>query len=231
MRRLQQVFALPRDGLARRFPSTVLAHLDVLLRALQASPLPVRAAGPFPYPHRVRVQLESSQALLFPATLTSDLATFLACCDGGVQRFTTVFELMSVIRPARSTSGFCRQNAMPVLLFELARNRLDRLRLPAPTRACSCRRTSAATVRCRRHATCSTPVHNKPCWEQLRGTCVPAWGDSAVRPVVLHADHRPGVQRAAHRQTAKDPATAARRQSGCCTTHPPAWPCGCRGST
>ena len=91
LRKLRQVFALPRDALTRRFPKVVLEHLDCVRGGL-AAPLrcfqpPDRFEGRIEFEYDV----ESSQALLFPLRrLAQDLAAFLAGRDGGVQRFTLV---------------------------------------------------------------------------------------------------------------------------------------------
>ena len=191
MRRLQQVFALPRDSLARRFPPTVLAHLDVL-RALEASPLPL-FAPPDHFHTRIEFEceVESSQALLFPLQrLTSDLATFLACRDGGVQRFTLVFE-HERHPPSTLDIGLLSPERDARMLFDLARNRLDRLRLPAPTRGLQLQADELPPfVPAARDLFDTRPQQAVP-WEQLRERLRARLGDSAVRPVVLHADHRP----------------------------------------
>ncbi|MCY7313274.1 MAG: DNA polymerase Y family protein, partial [Pseudoxanthomonas sp.] len=134
MRSLRQVFDLPRESVARRFPPQVLAHLDAL-RSQDAAPLPL-FAPPDRFEARIEFEyeVESSQALLFPLRrLTADLATFLACRDGGVQRFTLLFEHER--HPASTlTVGLLAPERDAAMLFELARSRLDQLRLPAGTR-------------------------------------------------------------------------------------------------
>ena len=65
LRTLRQVWALPRDGVARRFPAEVLRHLDALLderdMALESYRPPDRCELRIELGHEV----ESSQALLF----------------------------------------------------------------------------------------------------------------------------------------------------------------------
>ena len=202
MRRLQQVFALPRDSLARRFPPTVLAHLDTL-RALEAAPLPL-FTPPDHFHTRIEFEceVESSQALLFPLQrLTSDLATFLASRDGGVQRFTMLFE-HERHPPSSLDIGLLSPERDARMLFELARSRLDRLRLPAATRGLQLKADELPPfVPAARDLFDTRPQQAVP-WEQLRERLRARLGDSAVRPVVLHADHRP---ERATRHTGKPP--------------------------
>lgn len=204
MRRLQQLFALPRDSLARRFPPTVLRHLDAL-RALEAAPLPL-FSPPDHFHTRIEFEceVESSQALLFPLQrLTSDLATFLACRDGGVQRFTLVFE-HERHPPSTLDIGLLSPERDARMLFELARSRLDRVRLPAPTRGLQLQADELPPfVPAARDLFDTRPQQAVP-WEQLRERLRARLGDEAVRPVVLHADHRP---ERATRATGKVPKT------------------------
>src|SRR5690606_23634021 len=134
LRKLGQVFALPRPALGRRVGPEALAHLDRLTGAL---PTPLAYYQP-PDAFSSRIDLnydvESSQALLFPLRrLTADLAAYLAGRDGGVERFTLVLEhercadtevVVGLLAPERDRA----------LLFEAARGRLEQARVPAPVR-------------------------------------------------------------------------------------------------
>lgn len=134
LRKLRQVIALPRDTVARRFPTEVLKHLDALLGA---QPQPLDYYTP-PDAFDVRIELgyevESHQALLFPLKrLTSDLAAFLAGRDGGVQRFLVRLEHEDhedTLVPV----GLLAAERDPAMLFELARGRLEQAQVPAPVR-------------------------------------------------------------------------------------------------
>src|SRR5918993_3570077 len=89
LRTLRQVFALPRDSLARRFPAHVLAPLDQVRGGLAAPLSCYRPPEQFEGRIEFDSEVESSQALLFPLRrLAQDLAAFLAGRDGGAQRFT-----------------------------------------------------------------------------------------------------------------------------------------------
>lgn len=191
LRKLRQVFALPRESITRRFPPTVLAHLDAL-RASEVAPLPL-FQPPDHFESRIEFEyeVESSQALLFPLRrLTADLATFLACRDGGVQRFTLVFEHE---RHADSTLdvGLLSPERDGSVLFDLARSRLDHLALPAGVRGMQLRAEQLPPfVPASRDLFDTRPQQAVP-WTQLRERLRARLGDSAVQDVVLHADHRP----------------------------------------
>lgn len=191
MRRLRQVFALPRESLARRFPPDVLAHLDAL-RADEALPLPL-FAPPNRFQARIEFEyeVESSQALLFPLRrLTGDLATFLACRDGGVQRFTLVFE-HEQHPPSTLAIGLLAPEREAAMLFELARSRLEHLRLPAGTRGMQLLAEELPPfVPAARDLFDTRPQQAVP-WTQLRERLRARLGDACVQDVVLHADHRP----------------------------------------
>ena len=191
MRTLRQVFDLPRESVARRFPPQVLAHLDAL-RSQDAALLPL-FAPPDRFEARIEFEyeVESSQALLFPLRrLTADLATFLACRDGGVQRFTLLFEHER--HPASTlTVGLLAPERDAAMLFELARSRLDQLRLPAGTRGMQLRAEELPPfVPAARDLFDTRPQQALP-WTQLRERLRARLGDTAVGDVVLHADHRP----------------------------------------
>jgi protein ImuB len=191
MRHLRQVFALPRESLARRFSPDVLAHLDTL-RSSDAAPLPL-FASPDRFEARIEFEyeVESSQALLFPLRrLTADLATFLASRDGGVQRFTLVFE-HERHPPSELVIGLLAPEREAAMLFDLARSRLDHLSLPAGTRGMQLRAEELPPfVPAARDLFDTRPQQTVP-WTQLRERLRARLGDGSVQEVVLHADHRP----------------------------------------
>ncbi|MGY0503962.1 Y-family DNA polymerase [Luteimonas sp. e5] len=191
LRRLGQVFALPRESLARRFPPDALAHLDAL-RSSQTPPLPYYAP-PDRFEARIEFEydIESSQALLFPLKrLTADLAAFLSSRDGGVQRFRLYFEhehhpdselLVGLLAPERDAA----------MLMELSRSRLEQLRLPAGTRAMRLLADDLPAF-----VPASTDLFDtRPAqavgWPQLRERLRARLGDEAVHGIALQADHRP----------------------------------------
>ncbi|ERI49665.1 hypothetical protein N878_27810, partial [Pseudomonas sp. EGD-AK9] len=135
LRSLQQLLALPRDGLARRFPAELLRHLDSLLGERALALEFYRPPDRFDARIELNFEVESHQALLFPLRrLTADLAAYLAGRDSGVQRFTLHLEHRN--RPASQlVVGLLSAERDPAMLLELTRGRLEQLQLPAPVLA------------------------------------------------------------------------------------------------
>ena len=191
LRRLQQVFALPRDGVARRFPKDLLPYLDTL-RGLRDAPLHhYRPPDRFDARIELEQEVESSQILLFPLRrLTADLGAFLAGRDGGVQRFVLRLEhdrradtevVVGLLAPEREAA----------VLFELARGRLEQARVPAPVRGLRLlARELPPFVPARRDLFDPRPQQAVP-WLQLRERLRARLGDDAVHGLAVQADHRP----------------------------------------
>ena len=95
LHRLHQVLALPRAGLAKRFPEEVLHHLDMLL-GLRAQALECYAPADF---FDVRIELNfdvgSHQALLFPLRRlfwpAVTVACSVSCCIWSIARAKTAW--------------------------------------------------------------------------------------------------------------------------------------------
>jgi protein ImuB len=190
LRKLRQVFALPRDALNRRFPREVLQHLDRLRGA--DAPLtwyqpPDAFEGRIEFDHEV----ESSQALLFPLRrLAADLAAFLAGRDGGVQRFTVVLE-HEFVAHSEVEVGLLAAEREPAMLFELARGRIEQAQVPAPVRAMQLvARDLPAFVPAEHDLFDPRPQQAVP-WTQLRERLRARLGDAAVQSVGWLPDHRP----------------------------------------
>ncbi|QNP40677.1 Y-family DNA polymerase [Lysobacter solisilvae (ex Woo and Kim 2020)] len=194
LRKLRQVFALPRDTLNRRFPRDVLQHLD-RLRGAEA-PLnwyqpPDVFEGRIEFEHEV----ESSQALLFPLRrLTADLAAFLAGRDGGVQRFSVVLEHDGMVHQPASSAievGLLAAERDAVMLFELARGRIEQAEVPAPVRGMQLiARELPAFVPAARDLFDPRPQQAVP-WTQLRERLRARLGDDAVHSIGWLPEHRP----------------------------------------
>ena len=191
LRTVQQLLALPREALARRFEPRVLEHLDQL-RGLR--PLPLEFYQP-PERFAARIELNfdvlSHQALLFPLRrLTADLATFLAGRDSGVQRFELLLE-HAQCEPTRVPVGLLSAEREPGMLFELARGRLEQIQVGAPVRAFGLQAADLPRfVPQHRQLFEERPQQALP-WEQLRERLRARLGDEAVRSVGWQADHRP----------------------------------------
>ncbi|WP_223807199.1 Y-family DNA polymerase [Montanilutibacter psychrotolerans] len=191
LRRLRQVFALPRDTLARRFPESVLAQLDAL-RGQPAPPLRYyRPPDRFDQRIEFEQEIESSQALLFPLRrLSADLAAFLAGRDGGVQRFSLLLE-HERCADSEVVVGLLAAQRDPAMLFELGRGRLEQASVPAPVRGLRLvAEELPAFVPAGRDLFDPRPQQAVP-WQQLRERLRARLGDEAVQGLALHGDHRP----------------------------------------
>src|SRR5690606_33927009 len=191
MRTLRQVWALPRDGLARRFPAAVLRHLDELAGEREVALEWYRPPDRFDQRIELGHEVESSQALLFPLRrLAADLAAYLAGRDGGVQRF----ELRLGHEGRAETKvpvGLLAPERDAALLFELARGRLEQAPVPAPVRAIALVADELpAFVPAHRELFDDRP-QQAMAWEQLRERLRARLGEHSVHGLRVHADHRP----------------------------------------
>lgn len=191
LRRFGQILALPRDGLARRFPRAVLQHVDTLLgdRSLVLECY----APPDEFDQRIELNfdVESHQALLFPLRrLTADLAAFLAGRDSGVQRFILYLEHREGL-DSQVPVGLLGAERDPGMLFELARGRFEQLQIPGPTQALRLvARDLPRFVPEHRQLFEERPQQSLP-WEQLRERLRARLGDESVQSLRTFADHRP----------------------------------------
>lgn len=128
---LGQLRALPRDSLRRRFGLDLLDHLDRLYGEAD-DPLQCYAP-PDHFDSRIEMgyEVETHTALLFPLRrLLDDLCTYLSIRDGGVQRF--VLRLEHEEGHTDVEVGLLAAEREPGMLFELSRNRLERVALEKP---------------------------------------------------------------------------------------------------
>lgn len=191
LRQLRQVLALPRASLARRFPPSLLDHLDILQGlhplALGCYLPPDHFAGRLEF----NFDVESIASLLFPLRrLTADLSAFLAGRDCGVQRFVMWLEHREG-EPTQVPVGLLSAERQAGMLFELARGRLEAVQLRAPVQAFALRAEELPHfVPAAAELFVERPQQSLP-WEQLRERLRARLGDDAVQGVALCADHRP----------------------------------------
>jgi len=191
LRRLGQLFALPRPALARRFGPGLLDHLDIL-RGLTPDPLPLYAP---PDRFEARIELaydvELVEALLFPLRrLTADLAAYLAGRDGGVQRFELQFE-HDGLPASKLEIGLLAPERDPALLFDLARSRLERAPMPAAVRGLRLLAEQLPPfVPAGRDLFDDRPAQAMP-WPALRERLRARLGEDAVQTLHAVAEHRP----------------------------------------
>jgi len=205
IRKLRQLFALPRDALGRRFGAPLLQHLD---RLTGAAPDPREWYRP-PDVFDARVELayavEHHPALLFPLRrLVHDLGAYLAGRDGGVQRFTVVLEHEPIRRESpgeRDIDGAAERTEVvvgllgaerdPARLFDLARMRLEHTHVPAPVHGVRLvARELPPFVPAGRDLFDPRPAQALP-WEALRERLRARLGEAAVHQWRGHADPRP----------------------------------------
>lgn len=199
LRQLDQLLALPRAQLARRFPVSLLNHLDQMLGS---KVLPIEFFLP-PTTFQLRIELnfevESTQALLFPLRrLTSDLATYLAGRDMGAQRFTVRLEH----REAPVTEvvvGLLAPERDPALLFEFARGRLEPIQVVEPVLAIGLIADELPSFVPQHRGLFDERPQQTVSWEQLRERLRARLGDDAVCSIGAQGDHRP--ERAWQRDT------------------------------
>uniref|UniRef100_UPI0028A8EF06 Y-family DNA polymerase n=1 Tax=Pseudomonas sp. TaxID=306 RepID=UPI0028A8EF06 len=191
LRRLDQVLALPRAALARRFAASVQLHLDQLL-GLRSVPLAFyQPPERFESRLELNFDVESHQALLFPVRrLINDLAVFLAARDSAVQRLDLYLEHAG----GESTLlkvGLLSAEREAALLFELTRGRLEALQLPAPVRSLRLQVNDLpAFVPTHQSLFDARPAQSQS-WDQLRERLRARLGDTAVMGLSAQADHRP----------------------------------------
>jgi protein ImuB len=135
LRRLGELLALPRPGLARRVGAGFLDWVD---RLLGDAPDPRPPFTP-PATYEGRLELPAEvvavEGLLFPARrLVHELAGFLIGRQFGAQRLDWRLD-HAALPPSRFSLGLARPDREAGRLIDLLRERLQRFDLPAPVRA------------------------------------------------------------------------------------------------
>src|SRR5690625_2564111 len=191
LRSLRQVLALPREGIARRFPAEVLRHLDELTGAREVALDWYRPPDRFDMRIELGHEVESSQALLFPLRrLVSDLAAYLAGRDGGVQRF--VLHLEHEGRADTQVPvGLLAPERDAALLFELARGRLEQAPVAAPVQAIALVADELPPFVPAHRELFDERPQQAMAWEQLRERLRARLGEESVHGLRVRADHRP----------------------------------------
>jgi len=182
--------SMPRDALRRRFGLELLAHLD-RLHGEADDPLH-HYAPPDHFDNRVELgyEVEHHPALLFPLRrLVNDLCTYLSIRDGGVQRF--VLRLEHEHGHTDVEVGLLAAERDARMLFDLTRNRLERVAIPRPVVAMRLlARELPPFVPAARDLFDTRPQQSLP-WPQLRERLRARLGDEAVHRVAAVGDPRP----------------------------------------
>lgn len=196
LRQLHHLLALPRNSLAKRFPVELLSHLDTLLGQRPLALDFYRPPDVFDERIELNFEVDSHQALLFPLChLITDLATYLASRDSGVQRFTLHLEHRRLydnpLADTRVPVGLLAPERGAAALLELTRGRLERVKLPAPVVALRLMARELPPFVPPRHQLLDEKREGSLPWEQLRERLRARLGDEAVQGLCAHADHRP----------------------------------------
>lgn len=194
LRRLRQLLALPRDGLARRFPASLLRGLDQLCGQAPVTLALHTPAERWQAAIELPCEVAATGMLLFPLRrLIDGLVQRLRALDGAVQHWRLALSHArgSPVPQTVLSLGLAEPSRDPALLFELARERLAQLTLPAPVLALVA---SADTLpRYRPPAGDlfdSRPPGSLP-WPALCERLRARLGEGAVQALKLQADHRP----------------------------------------
>lgn len=190
VRDLRALRGLPRDSLRRRFGAALLAHVDRLYGEAD-DPLDYYAP-PDHFDSRIELgyEVERHPPLLFPLRrLIGDLCTYLSIRDDGVQRF--VLRLEHEGAHTDVEVGLLAAEREPAMLFELTRNRLERVAIPKPVVAMRLlARDLPAFVPASRDLFDARAQQALP-WPQLRERLRARLGDEAVYRVAPAGDPRP----------------------------------------
>lgn len=191
LRQLNHVLALPRDALAKRFSAQVQLHLDQLLGMRSLGLEFFQPPDRFEARLELNFDVESHQALLFPLRrLLGDLAAFLAGRDCGVQRFRLFMEHAEG-PDTRLDVGLLSAERDPGMLLELARGRLELVRLDAAVRNLRLVAEDLPPFVPQHKALFDPRAQQAQPWEQLRERLRARLGDDAVSGLTALADHRP----------------------------------------
>jgi len=190
IRDLRTLRALPRDSLRRRFGLPLLVHLDHLYGQID-DPLSYYTP-PDHFDSRIDLgcEVKNHTALLFPLRrLIVDLCTYLSIRDGGVQRF-----LLRLEHDEGHTDmdvGLLAAERESALLFELTRQRLERVKISRPVLAVRLiARELPPFVPAARDLFEGRAQQSLP-WPQLRERLRARLGDDAVYRVSPADDPRP----------------------------------------
>ncbi|MGH8124617.1 MAG: Y-family DNA polymerase [Rhodanobacteraceae bacterium] len=191
LRRLRQLFALPRAELGKRIGAQALLHLDHLRGAAATALVFHRPSDVFDQRIELPFNTSSRESLLFPLRrLLRDFSAFLAGRDGGAQRFTLAFEHERGV-PGEIRVGLLAPERDPELLFAIARARLDRTRLREPVCGLRLIADELPAFAPARRDLFDTRPQQAVTWEALRERLRARLGEHAVHGIALHPDHRP----------------------------------------
>ncbi|MEQ1438956.1 DNA polymerase Y family protein [Fontimonas sp. SYSU GA230001] len=191
LRRLGDLFALPRAGFARRFGAEALLELD-RLRGL--APDPVRGLTPPPQFRRrfdLAGEVEQLEGLLFPLRrISMELQAWLRARDTGLRSLELCCEHGRRRRSA-FTLRFLSAHRDGNRIFDALRERLNRAPLSAPVRALLLRADDLGPVASGQAELFDGDVQRQLQWNETVERLLARLGESALWTPTAVEDHRP----------------------------------------
>jgi protein ImuB len=208
---LQQVLALPRDGLGRRYGQACTDYLDRLL-GRRPDPLPLyQPPREFVSSIELPNEVQDSEALLFVARrLLDEFHRFLLAHDLSTTRFALLLQ-HSNQQQTRVLTGLSRADRDPHRLTDLVRERLSYTDLPAAVHEVALHSLELCAHQALAEDLFEAPTADSHDWSRLLERLRSRLGDQAVHGLHCSADHRP--ERAWSKTTTsveKYPSNAAR---------------------
>ena len=188
---LQQVLALPRDGLGRRYGQVCTDYLDRLL-GHKPDPLPLyQPPTEFVSSIELPSEVQDSEALLFVARrLIDEFHRFLLAHDLSTMRFALLLQ-HSNQQQTRVVTGLSRADRDPRRLTDLVRERLLYTDLPAPVREVALHSLELCAHQALTEDLFKTQPTDSHDWSRLLERLRSRLGDQAVHSLHCSADHRP----------------------------------------
>ena len=192
VKRIGDLMALPRDGVARRCGQPLLDSVD---RALGRLPAPREFFAP-PAQFDAKLELAApvahSEALLFAANrLLTQLTGFLAARNGGVQRFTLTLAHERGVETTPIEIGLVAPTRDGRHLTLLVRERLAALALPAPVHALRIAASDILVLAQENRELFADRAGAPGEWQKLVERLRARLGAEAVHGLAAQAEHRP----------------------------------------
>ncbi len=189
--RLGELFALPRNALARRFGGGLMRHLAELRGEWPLALDYHRPTPRFSRTFEFDQPVHAIAGLAFPLKrLLQELGVFLMGQDAGVERFCLTFELEDG-PPQRVEIGLISVQRDPDTLLELTRAHLERMRLAGPVMTLTLSAPRLAGYAPTRRELLEGPARQAQAWAALHQRLVARLGQPALKPLVEHREHRP----------------------------------------
>ena len=189
--RLRDMLALPFEGIARRFGREIVASLDRLMGRLADPRVPYAPPPRFRSRLELPAEAEGVEALLFP--LRRMLVEFEGSMRGrgaGAQRLSLLLEHGRKAR-TRVELDFASPERETDFILSIAREKLGRLSLPAPTIAMDLRAEALLAYVPRSSAWLPGPREHAIDRERLLERLAARLGKDRVFGIAIADDHRP----------------------------------------